>query len=235
MALVGNCYIQSSANDPGSVGFGYTWAQTDTANLYFRNSSDTAWVLAGNTDQLNLGLLPISGGTMTGAILGASGLMPLAGGDFTATPTILGDAIATVPYVDAQVSALRASISTQIATAIASIPGLSVGSKIAIGAGIVAMTVTGGGGSTPTGTATIPLPVYGDGTTAVQADVAGRYSAWIARWSWGDETVSSETSGYRIEEVTPNTRNYQAIYTNNSGVPVTPTLMMGYVIIGIKN
>lgn len=234
MALVGNCYIQPSSSDPGAVGFGYTWAQSDTANLYYRNSSNTAWVLAGNTDQTYMGLLSRSGGTMTGAILGAHGLMPLSGGDFSVAPTIAGNTIATVPYVDAQIAAVNATISTQIAQAIASIPGLSVSSKLAVGAGIATATVAGGGGPTPTGTYTISLPTYGDGTTATQAEVSGRYSAWIAGWSWGDEVVSAEISSYSLAETPAGSRTYVATYTNNSGVSVTPVILIGYYIIGVK-
>lgn len=234
MALVGTTFIQPSSSDPGASGYGYWWAQSDTGNWYARNTSNTAWVFAFNSNIANLGMVPLTGATMTGALLGAHGLMPLAGGDFSAAPTIQGNPIATVAYVDSQVSALQSSITTQIASAIAQIPGLSVGSKIAIGSGIAAMTVTGGGGSTPTGNYTIPLPVYADGTTATQAEVNGRYSAWVAAWAWGDEIVSAETSSYAISEVTPNTRQFAAVYTNNSGVPVTPAINIGWLIIGIK-
>ena len=233
--LAGNVYANPSSSDPGAVGFGYQWAQTDTGNWYYRNTSNTAWVFAFNSNQVNMGLLPLSGGTMTGAILGASGLMPTSGGDFSVAPTINGNTIATTAYVDTQIATVQASITTQIATAIAQIPGLSVGSKIAIGAGRAAMTMSGGGGPTPTGTYTLPLPVYGDGTTAVQSEVNGRYYAWLANWSWGDEVVSSEVSAYDIKEQTANSRTFIATYTNNSGVAVSPTLYIGYIIIGIKS
>lgn len=235
MSLVGSIYTNPSSSDPGAVGYGYGWFQSDTGNMYWRNTTNTAWVLAGNTDQAYMGLLSRSGGTMTGAILGAHGLMPLAGGDFTAAPTILGNTIATVPYVDAQITAINATISTQIAQAIASIPGLSVASKLAVGAGIATATISGGGGPTPKGTYTIPLPTYGDGTTATQAEVTGKYSAWIAAWGWGDSVVTSENSAYALQENPADSRTFVATYTNNSGVAVTPIILIGYYIIGVKS
>lgn len=235
MTLIGDVYYQPSGSDPGAVGQPYRWLQSDTSNMYIRNSSNTGWVLIGNANSVNLGLLSLSGGIMTGAITGAHGLMPLSGGDFTNAPTINGSTVATVAYVDSQVSALQATISSQISTAIATIPGLSVNSKVAVGAGRVAMTMSGGGGPTPNGVATIPLPTYGDGTTATQSDVTGRYYAWLTAWSWGDEVVSPETSAYDIHEQTANTRTFIATYTNNSGVSVSPALYMGYFIMGVKS
>lgn len=235
MALIGNIYTNPSSSDPGAVGYGYGWFQSDTGNMYWRNTTNTAWVLAGNTDQTYMGLLSRSGGTMTGAILGAHGLMPTSGGDFSVAPTITGNTIATVPYVDAQVAAVNATISTQIAQAIASIPGLSVASKLAIGCGISSQ-ITMSGGVTSTGTYTIPLPTYGDGTTATQAEVTGKYSAWVAAWNFGDNSISAETSSFALAETPANSRTFQLTYTNNSGIAVpTPFPQIGYVIVGVKS
>lgn len=233
MALVGNVYIQPSSSDPGAVGFGYEWSQSDTGSWYFRNTSNTAWVFAFNSNIANLGMVPLTGATMTGALLGATGLMPLSGGDFSVAPTILGNPIATVAYVDSQVSALQSSITTQIASAIAQIPGLAVGSKIAIGAGIVSVTMPASGG-TVSGSAIIPLPIYGDGTTATQAEVNGRYSAAISSWSWGDSSTAPSVNAYTCLETTPNTRNFTVTFINNTGVSLTPTVNLSYIIVGIK-
>ena len=46
---------------------------TDTNLLKIRNAANSAFVTIGNVSQSNLGLLPTTGGTMTGAILGHDG------------------------------------------------------------------------------------------------------------------------------------------------------------------
>lgn len=236
MALVGSTYIQPSSSDPGAVGFGYKWAQTDTANLYYRNSGNTAWVLAGNTDQTYMGLLNRGGGTMTGAILGAHGLMPVSGGDFTVAPTILGDAIATVPYVNTQMTNLSQQLNVQIAQAIASIPALSISSKLAIGIGTSGNITMSAPGPNMTGTYTIPLPVYGDGTTAQQSEVTGRYWAWPINMTLTDGAVASAHTSYSVAETPANSRIFTLTVSTDSGVtPNASPYSIGYVIIGVKS
>lgn len=234
MSLIGNCYTNPSSSDPGSVGFGYLWAQSDTGSLYWRNTSNTAWVLSGNVNQTYLGQLSRAGGTMTGAILGAHGLMPVAGGDFTVAPTILGDAIATVPYVNTQMDDLRAQLNVQIAQAIASIPGLSVSSKLAIGIGSSG-PITFTGSPIGTGYYTVPLPVYGDGTTAGPGDVVGRYWAWPQNFAV--ESGSTGTPTVQLAESPANSRIFvltQNASTTGVTVPATPWAI-GYIIIGVKS
>ena len=74
MSLIGNRYVQ--AGDPGAVGVGYQWLDTDTSLLFERNGSNTAWVQVYNTNQANGGLLPQTGGSVTGAITGTTGWAP---------------------------------------------------------------------------------------------------------------------------------------------------------------
>lgn len=218
MSLVGNIYDNPSSADPGATGFGYGWAQSDTGNLYWRNTSDTAWVLAGNINQTYLGNLSRSGGTMTGALLGEHLLMPLAGGDFTVAPTINGNAIATVPYVNSQITSLNNSISTQIAQAIASVPGVSVSSNLAVLAGVSSALNDGA-------SFTIPLPIYGDGTTATAAEVAGRYGIWFEKIPGG------LLSGFNLVETPIGSRTY--VYSSSGGA--ANGAILGYYIIGVKS
>lgn len=233
MALVGNAYIQASSSDPGAVGFGYTWLQTDTGSIYYRNSSNTAWVLAGNTDQTYQGLLSRQGGTMTGAILGAHGLMPTSGGDFSVAPTIQGSAIATQAYIDSAIASLQSSVSSQIAAAIASIPGLTVGAKLAAGSGVLGPYVMSPNPSAVVNF-TVPLPQYSDGTYASQTEVNGRYSAWALSLNFADNHVSDASNSFVISEPTPNTRNFQMSQSNTTGITISYSLYIGYVIIGIR-
>lgn len=233
--LIGNTYVLPSSSDPGSVGFGYNWYQSDTGNIYVRNTGNTAWVIVGNANQTYLGQLSRAGGTMTGAILGASGLMPTSGGDFTVAPTILGDAIATVPYVNTQMDTLRSQLNVQVAQAIASIPSLSVSSKLAIGIGSSGpLTMTGT--PTITGSYTLPLPTYGDGTTASQSEVTGRYWGWIQDWSATDNAVGAAHSSWTVTESPANSRIMVVTSTSDSGVaPQGTPWALGYIIIGIKS
>ena len=105
MSLVGNRYIQ--ANDPGAVGVGYQWLDTDTSLLYERNGSNTAWVQVYNTNQTNGGLLPQTGGSVTGAITGTTGWAPSDNPNFATAAKIAGQNIATVNYVNQQVSSFN--------------------------------------------------------------------------------------------------------------------------------
>lgn len=118
MSLVGNRYIQ--ANDPGAVGVGYQWLDTDTSLLYERNGSNTAWVQVYNTNQTNGGLLPQTGGSVTGAITGTTGWAPSDNPNFATAAKIAGQNIATVNYVNQQVSSFNDLISAKISQAIAS-------------------------------------------------------------------------------------------------------------------
>ena len=225
--LVGNTYIGISAEDPGSVGFGHFWAQSDTGNYYARDTGDASWVFIMNLDQLNGGMLPLSGGTMSGAILGAHGLMPLSGGDFTAAPTINGNEIATQAYVTTQINWVLTQINAVVAQSLASIPR-SMTNQIAVQAGVSPVLSNGG-------TFTLPLPVYGDGTTASPAEVAGKYGAWATYSTNYDGVVNLAQTAISILEVSPNTRTFQITSVNTqTGPPATP-YQIGYIIVAIRS
>ncbi len=51
------------------------WMDTTTGLLKIRNSGNSAWVVLGTAASANLGLLSLAGGTMTGALLAAVGLV----------------------------------------------------------------------------------------------------------------------------------------------------------------
>jgi hypothetical protein len=163
MALVGNTFYQASSLDPGAGYPMYFWAQTNTGLLYIRNAADNAWVLVGDSAQPYLGQLSTQGGAMNGAITGAHGLSPDDSNDFTSL-YVGGSQVTTKAYVDAQVLALNASIATGIAGALASVPALNLGTRVAkltgqwTGSGVSAGNV-------------IPLPKYSpDNTTAQERE-----------------------------------------------------------------
>lgn len=216
--LVGSAYIQASTDDPGAVGPPYSWMQSDTGDIYYRNDANTDWVIAGNTDSPTMGQVARTGDTMTGPITGAHGIMPLTGGDFTNPPTINGDTVATQYFVLTQIATSASAISVQIAQAVASIPGLDVQSKVAIASGL-SDDITSGH------TFTIPLPTYGDGTIATADQASAKYGVWVEEFPeslLGDLTFSlSETSSGSM------------VYNFTAGS--TGNFKLGYYVIAIKS
>lgn len=158
MALVGNRWIQ--ATDPGAVGFGYQWANSSSGILYERNTSNTGWVQIGNANSTNYGLLPLTGGAMTGAISGVTGWAPETSPDFNTSAKLEGVNLATTNDLSTLQTNLEDYVDAQVASAIASQGVTSeVSSNTAIQTGRLQ-------GATPLTTITIPLPVFSDGQSA---------------------------------------------------------------------
>lgn len=179
MALVGNRWIQ--ATDPGAVGFGYQWANSSSGILYERNTSNTGWVQIGNTNTTNYGLLPLTGGAMTGAISGVTGWAPETSPDFNTSAKLEGVNLATTNDLSTLQTNLEDYVDAQVASAIASHGVTSeVSSNTAIQTGRLQ-------GATPLTTITIPLPVFSDGQSATQGQCK-----WIV------------TPGYNITDGTTN-------------------------------
>ena len=179
MALVGMRWIQ--ATDPGAVGFGYQWANSSSGILYERNTSNTGWVQIGNTNTTNYGLLPLTGGAMTGAISGVSGWAPETSPDFNTSAKLEGVNLATTNDLSTLQTNLEDYVDAQVASAIASQGVTSeVSSNTAIQTGRLQ-------GATPLTTITIPLPVFSDGQSATQGQCK-----WIV------------TPGYNITDGTTN-------------------------------
>jgi hypothetical protein len=198
---IGAAYIQNSNQDPGPVGFGYKWYKTDTGDEMIRNTSNTGWTLVGNNDQLYNGLLPRGGnsatppaGVMTGAILGNSGLAPLAGADFVSTATVTSllnttstttypvgpkiNGVYIVPqlYVDAQDTYVLSQIQPTVDSAAASLTGVSITDNIVFTTGSQIGSVTNHFPSVTPDTYNIdPIVVhaaYADGSPVQQTDVS---------------------------------------------------------------
>lgn len=63
----------SGATEP-TTSYAYQWwADTTTGLLKIRNAANSAWVTVGTLADANLGLLSVSGGTLTGALLAVAG------------------------------------------------------------------------------------------------------------------------------------------------------------------
>lgn len=75
-ALVSN---SSGATEPSTM-FAYQWwADTTSGLLKLRNAANSAWITVGTLASTNLGFAPVSGATLTGALLAAVGLVSAPG------------------------------------------------------------------------------------------------------------------------------------------------------------
>lgn len=159
--LTGSRYIGSGTLPP-PVG-GYEAVDISTGLKYEANTSSTAWNLIGNVNNVNLGLLPLTGGSMTGAITGVSGWAPNDSPNFTTTAALNGLLLATTSDLATTSNTILNSIAPKITDAIASTSaGITTKGNIARATGILTFT-----SPTPQ---TIPLPIYPDGTTAKESD-----------------------------------------------------------------
>lgn len=75
--------LNSGATEPSTTFAFQLWADTTTGLLKVRNAANSAWVSVGTLSATNLGLLALSGGTLTGAILVALGTVSAPGIGFS--------------------------------------------------------------------------------------------------------------------------------------------------------
>ena len=75
-AIVSN---NSGATEPATMYAYQWWPDTTTGLLKIRNAANNAWVTVGTLASTNLGLLPLAGGTMTGALAATAGTAALPG------------------------------------------------------------------------------------------------------------------------------------------------------------
>jgi hypothetical protein len=180
MPLYGNRYVQSG--DPsgtgGFIGVGSQWQDTTSGKLYERTSDNTAWKLIYVVDQDRGGLLPVTGGSVTGAIVGTTGWAPVDSPNFNTSAKLGGIDIATVNYVNSIATGLSDSISAQISQAVASTVGnTQINANIAKQKGTFAPTLSSVQSMTiPPDFAAIPLPQYPNGGSQAQESEC----VWIA-------------------------------------------------------
>jgi len=174
----GAIWTSPSSQDPsgqgGFTGAGNIWAQNDTGNWYVRNMANTAWTLLGSGDQQSFGLMPLSGGAMSGALTGSTGLMTADGSTpFAVPPTVTSKSsvIASMADLTALQNNIVTLINQTVAQSLSSLPSFGIRSNMAFSYGTVTSTqVT----STPV---ILNLPysgmTYPDGTAVALADCFG--------------------------------------------------------------
>jgi len=169
--LSGSRYIGTGALPPPVAG--YDLVDTTTGNAYFANATATAWNLVGNINNVNLGLLALTGGTMNGAITGATGWAPNDSPNFTTSIKLDGVNLATTLDLTTKANDILNGIAPKITEAVATTSAsLNVKANIALAKGV--LTFTQGYGTSdgvhPNPPQTIPLPTYPDGSSAAEAD-----------------------------------------------------------------
>lgn len=221
-ALTGTRYIGSGALPTPLAG--YDVVDTSTGNIYVSNSSATAWNLYGNVNSPNLGMLPLTGGTMQGAILGATGWATADANNFVTTVKRASIDLVDTTQLAAQVTAINQGIGPKVTSAVAALAaGISVKGSIAIANGILIFT-----NNTPT---SIPPPTYSDGTTAAIADCKWAIGLSNGSWPCGRSDSNGDTTLFNTFTATNNTGTF--ILKDNGGNYYSTT--MWYLIIAIKS
>jgi hypothetical protein len=230
--LTGSRYIGTGAL-PVPV-LGYDAVDTSTGNFYVSNSSATSWVQVGNVNSPNLGMLPLTGGTMTGNVAGATGWAPNDSPNFTNTAKLNGITLATSNDLSTTSTTILNSIAPKITQAVASTAAaITVKSNVAMASGLLSFTT-----ATPQ---TIPLPVYSDGTTANESDCkwmvgltssSGTPATWADSWPCGRSDGNGDTS--LIMTANPTTTRTFAIYLQDKGGVIYPATV-SYMIIGVRS
>ncbi len=171
---------------------GYDAVDTTTGNLYMCNAIGTSWNLAGNVNNVNLGLLALTGGTMTGSITGATGWSPLDSPNFTSSAKLDGVNLATTSDLSTTSTTILNSIAPKITEAVASTTSaISVNANIAKAQGFLfPIGTTKIEGATDT----IPLPVFP--SSGVAADITQ------CVWSVGIYSIPDNGNGLKKVLVT---------------------------------
>lgn len=229
MSLVGNRYIQDT--DPGAVGVGYQWLDTTTNVLFERNAVNTSWVTLYNITETNGGLLPKTGGSVTGAITGTTGWATSDNANFATSAKIAGQNIATVNYVNQQVTSFNDLISAKISQAIAA---STSSSEVASSLAKSGVGVKANGYFSPTGSpgnwtldagvapfAAIPLPNYSDAGIAQESDCV-----WI-----GAMALSLSDRNQYNSKLTDNSVSSKS-YINICYQTATPRVYKSYIYQG---
>ncbi len=229
--LTGTRYI-GSGTLPAAIA-GYDLVDTSTGNFYVSNSSATAWVQIGNVNNVNLGMLPLTGGTMTGNVAGATGWAPNDSPNFTTTAKLNGLTLATQSDLSTTQTTVLNSIAPKISEAVAAVTtGITTAANVAMASGVLTFT-----SATPQ---TIPLPTFSDGSSASEAQCkwmvglvsnSATPSTFALGWPCGRSDSNGDTS--LIMTANPTTTRTFAIYLQDKGGNIY-SATVSYLIIGTR-
>jgi hypothetical protein len=178
-------------------------------------------------------MLPLTGGTMTGTLAGATGWAPNDSPNFTTSAKLNGVDLATTTNLSDTSTTILNSIAPKITEAVASTAsGLSVKGSIARATGLFTFSNSN--------TQTIPLPIYPDGTTASESDcvwfayfIGNNVSGlWDMGWPCGRSDENGHVSLHYSADPTK-TRTFNALLTDVGGNHYTT--IIGYFIEAIRS
>lgn len=229
--LTGNCYI-GSGSLPAPV-VGYDAIDINTGHKYSSDTSSTEWVLIGNVNEPNMGLLPLSGGAMTGAITGSTGYAPINTPDFVSSAKLDGLDLATINDLTNMQTTILDAVTPLINQAIASTTSsISVSSKIAFGHGTLTFST-----GTPQ---TIPLPYYPGNIQATEEECVWAVSP---KWMYVPTGLSSggadviylfTTDGQQAHPVDPTTTRTFSFGGIRQDKAYWQPAEVTYLIIGVR-
>ena len=230
--LVGSRYI-GTGSLPTPVA-GYDAIDTSTGNQYVANTSSTAWVLVGNVNSLNLGMLPLTGGVMTGAITGATGWAPSDAANFPTKAYINSIDIATTDKLATLKTEIMDSITPKITEAIASTTAaVGVNSKIAKRMGV--LTFTPSTAYTAPAVQTIPLPTYPSGEVAKETECVWCVFPIELTYATGNSGGMNESLHFTTDPTTSRTFSaYTYVWNGSPSDSIFQACKIGYMIIGVK-
>jgi len=222
MALVGHCYIQPSSSDPGAVGFGYSWWQTDKGLGFERNLANSAWVNAGSADKNLRGFASRLGANFCGPISGVTGIVPTdSSSPFTVTPNVNGDRVALASDITDAVNELN-TIIQNLTGVTSTTPTTSITGNLLRWSG----SLTAG--------ATWDTPLVIPITTATYADGSEVQAADCIPFVWPSDAASDDViQNIHLNFLGANPMQYQCYIlstTNGTKFPAG----IGYSVIAIK-
>jgi hypothetical protein len=188
------------------------WVQTDTGLWLVRNSANSLWNQIGSGDQPNFGLMPLSGGAMSGAVTGSSNMMTADGATPFAIPpnvTSRSSLVATLADLSALQNNLATLINETVAQAIAGIATPGVNSSTSF-----ALTSVGQPLTPSPYNATVQLPYQGmtyPNGTAVQLSECHGFAS-----------VNTDTGGIYTFQLLPQDSqgmSWKSYNSNNAAVP----------------
>lgn len=215
---------------------GYDLVATDTGNYYVANSTATSWILVGSVNSPNLGMLPLTGGTMTGNVAGATGWAPNDSPNFTTTAKLNGVTLATSTDLSTTQTNILNTIAPKISEAVGAVTtGITTAANTAIGTGILTFSTAVA--------QTIPLPVFSDGTTCPETSCKwvasligfGTPIPWVSGFTTGIPCGRADSNGdvALIWSANPlTTRTFYGIIQDRGGT-LYPTYI-SYMIMGYR-
>lgn len=245
--------------EPAQGYAGYQWFNTTTGiinewtgtNVYPAESAGT-WqnIYVNNLD--NGGLLPVQGGSVTGAITGPAGWASSDNYNFPTSLKVSGQNVATVAYVNQQVTSFNDLISAKISQAISSATSsINTNANVAkygvgaLGNGFFEPTESAPVASAPDAFAPIPLPKYPDGGLAAESECVWMGAPGTMTSAFETESGTGGFNYYTLAKMyfqQTSNRIYQGYWYNlysgygYSGKATEPYVAMGmnWLIIGIK-